>query len=79
MREALEGGFLTATDMADYLVGKGVPFRKAHEVVGKMVRYAEREGKELRELSLEEFRSFAQEIDEDVYDYLSIELSLIHI
>ena len=53
MAAALHGGFLTATDMADYLVTKGVPFRTAHEQVGKTVRYAEVQGKELWELSLD--------------------------
>ena len=59
MAAALHGGFLTATDMADYLVTKGVPFRTAHEQVGHTVRYAEAQGKELWELSLEEIREFA--------------------
>ena len=56
MAAALHGGFLTATDMADYLVTKGLPFRTAHEQVGLTVRHAESQGKELWELSLDEIQ-----------------------
>ena len=52
LAKALKGGFLTATDMADYLVTKGVPFRTAHSQVGQTVHYAEEQGKELAELNL---------------------------
>ena len=54
LAQALKGGFLTATDMADYLVTKGVPFRTAHAQVGRTVHYAEEQEKELAELTLEE-------------------------
>lgn len=70
MRKAAEQGYLVATDLADYLVGKGVTFRSAHEVVGRMVLHAMNQGKELAELTLEEMRKFAQEIEEDVYQWL---------
>ena len=71
MKKALEGGFVTATDVADYLARKGVPFRSAHETVGKIVSYAEREGKELSDLKLSEFRRFSEEIDEDIFQVIT--------
>jgi argininosuccinate lyase len=76
MAAALQGGFLTATDMADYLVTKGVPFRTAHEQVGNTVRYAESQGKELWELSLTEIQQFAPQAAGDVFDWLKIENSV---
>jgi len=76
MAAALHGGFLTATDMADYLVTEGVPFRTAHEQVGNTVRYAESQGKELWELTLEEIRQFAPRADQDVFHWLNIENSV---
>jgi argininosuccinate lyase len=76
MAAALHGGFLTATDMADYLVTRGVPFRTAHEQVGHTVRYAESQEKELWELSLTEIRQFAPLADDDVFDWLKIENSV---
>ncbi len=72
----LKGGFLTATDLADYLVSKGIPFRRAHEIVGRIVRYAEERRKELWELSLEELRSFCDRVEEDVWDFITVEASL---
>ena len=76
MAAALHGGFLTATDMADYLVTKGAPFRAAHEQVGNTVRYAEGQGKELWELSLTEIQQFAPGAEPDVFDWLKIENSV---
>ncbi|MEW6660305.1 MAG: argininosuccinate lyase [Thermodesulfobacteriota bacterium] len=76
MAAALYGGFLTATDMADYLVTKGVPFRTAHEQVGQAVAYAETRKKELWELTLEEMRRFAPQADADLFDWLQIENSV---
>jgi argininosuccinate lyase len=76
MAAALKGGFLTATDMADYLVTKGVPFRTAHEQVGQTVRHAEAKGQELWELSLEEIREFAPLAQGDLFDWLKIENSV---
>ncbi len=73
MYSACEHGFLNATDLADYLVGKGMPFRQAHSVSGKAVAYALGKGKELHELSVDDFRQFSDLIDADVFDYLSIE------
>jgi argininosuccinate lyase len=76
MQEALRGGCVTATDLADYLVGKEVPFRTAHERVGTLVREAESRGCELWELPLPMMREVASEIEADVYDVLSPEGSV---
>jgi argininosuccinate lyase len=73
MRRAASSGFLNATDMADYLVGLGVPFRKAHEVVGKTVAYALGKSKELHELSLKELQSFSSLIQEEIFEHLTLE------
>jgi argininosuccinate lyase len=73
MRENAELGFANATDLADYLVNKGMPFRQAHEVVGKLVLFCIREDKYLTDLSLSEFRSFSELISEDIYDIISLE------
>ncbi len=62
------GGYLLATDVADYLVRKGMPFREAHNVVGRLVAHAEDRSKDLRQLSLEEYRGFSDLFDRDVLD-----------
>jgi argininosuccinate lyase len=72
MRAACDDGFLTATDLADYLARKGMPFRKAHEITGKIVLYCERNGKRLKDLSLKEFHSFSRKIGEDIGDFVSL-------
>ena len=72
MAGAASGGFTNATDLADYLVRRGVPFREAHEVVGKAVFYCVREGKSLEQLDLEEYRNFSPLVEEDVYEHISI-------
>jgi argininosuccinate lyase len=76
MREAALKGFATATDLADYLVRKGTPFRDAHEVVGKAVALGVGKGCDLAELSLEELRGFSERIDADVYSVLTLEGSV---
>jgi argininosuccinate lyase len=76
MYRAAKKGFSTATDLADYLVRKGVPFRDAHEVVGKAVRHAEGKSCDLSDLSLDELKSFSAVIDDDVYDVLTLEGSV---
>ncbi|OLD74632.1 MAG: argininosuccinate lyase [Candidatus Rokubacteria bacterium 13_1_20CM_4_70_14] len=76
MRRAAGEHFSTATDLADYLVRKGLPFRQAHEVVGRLVRYALDEGKTLEDLTLPEFRRFSPLIDGDVKDAITVEASL---
>ena len=73
MRRATESGFLNATDMADYLVGQGLPFREAHGVVGRAVAYALTKGKELDQLSLEELQTFSDAIDTTLFDALAVE------
>jgi argininosuccinate lyase len=75
-RSAAQTGYLNATDLADYLVRKGMPFRTAHEAVGKMVLLGIEKGKELHELSLDEMKAIAPEIEADVFDALSLENSL---
>ena len=76
MREVAGAQYATATDLADYLVRKGVPFRDAHEIVGKTVRYGLGQGKELAELTLDEFRQMSPLVDEDVYAAITVEASL---
>jgi len=76
MRHAAAKGYATATDLADYLVKKGMPFRDAHEVVGKSVAYGIRHNKDLSELSLTELQQFSNTIDTDVYAVLSLEGSV---
>ena len=76
MRAALHQGYATATDLADYLVKKGLPFRDAHEAVARAVRTAEARGCDLAALSLAELRRFSPLVGEDVFHVLSIEGSL---
>jgi len=73
MEEAVKQGFLQATDLADYLVRKGVPFRLAHEIAGKVVSYALEKGRDLSELSLDELKRFSPDFDDDVLEVLSVE------
>ena len=67
---SLEDGFLDATALAEYLVGKGVPFREAHGVVGSLVADCEKQGKKLAELGLDEFKKYSASIEKDVYEHL---------
>ena len=76
MRAAATEGFATATDLADYLVKKGTPFRDAHEVVALAVRHAVAKGCDLADLSLSELQQFSKQISEDVYAVLTLEGSL---
>ncbi len=76
MRAAAFQGFSTATDLADYLVRKQIPFREAHEIVGQSVAYAIEQNKDLSELSLPELSQFSQAIDKDVFDVLTLEGSV---
>ena len=66
MTEAAQGGYVLATDIADYLVGKGLPFREAYGVVARLTAYAAQEGKQFHELPLETYRSFSDRFEEDV-------------
>jgi len=76
MRRAALQGFATATDLADYLVRKGIAFRDAHEVVGKAVRYGVEQQKDLAAMSLDELRHFSGAIDDDVFAVLTLEGSV---
>ena len=66
-------GFTNATDAADYLVKKGMPFREAHEVIGKMVLYAIQNNKALLDFTMEEFKNCSEIIEEDIYEAISLE------
>ena len=76
IEELSTSGFLTATDMADYLVLKGVPFREAHEVTGKIVAYCLDNGKTLDKLSLKELRKISKRFDEDVSEHIALKNSV---
>ena len=76
MREAARRGFATATDLADYLVRKGVAFRDAHEIVGKAVALGLEKKKDLSDMSLAELRQFSDQIDDDVFEVLTLEGSV---
>jgi len=73
MYKGAGGGFTNATDAADYLVKKGVPFRDAHEILGKLVLYCINNSKTLEELSLEEYKSISNVFEEDIYEAISLE------
>ncbi|MFD0673596.1 argininosuccinate lyase [Cohnella sp. GCM10027633] len=73
MRRAVNQDFSNATDIADFLVNKGMPFRQAHEVIGKTVLYCIQQGKFLLDLKLEEFKQFSSLFDERIYDVLQPE------
>jgi len=76
MRKAALQGFSTATDLADYLVRKGIPFRDAHEIVGKAVGLGVETGRDLSEMSLQELQQFDASIDDDVFEVLTLEGSV---
>ena len=76
LEKALAEGFLTATDVADYLTRKGMPFRNAHEVAGKIVSYAEDKGKELIDLDFKEMKEFSTLIGVDIFEYISVQGSI---
>jgi len=76
MLEAAARGFSNATDVADYLVRTGMPFREAHEVVGKSVRYCIEHGKRLEELTRAEWQAFSDLIGADIYDAITLEASV---
>ncbi|MES2488230.1 MAG: argininosuccinate lyase [Pseudomonadota bacterium] len=75
-RAAAAKGFSTATDLADYLVGKGLPFRDAHHVVGATVGFAAKKGCDICELSLEELQTFSALIQKDVFDHITLDASV---
>jgi len=73
MYQGAKGGFTNATDAADYLVGKGIPFREAHKIVGMLVAYCIEQGVTLEEIPLDKFKEYSPVIDSDIYDALKIE------
>ena len=76
IEQALQKGYLCATECADYLVKKGVPFRQAHDVTGQIVLKAVAEKRALESLSLSEFKEICQDIDEDIYEALTIDAAI---
>jgi argininosuccinate lyase len=76
MREAATRGYATATDLADYLVKKGMPFREAHEAVAQAVRHAAESGRDLSAFALSELRKFSRLIDDDIFAVLTLEGSI---
>lgn len=73
MRRATDMGYANATDLADYLAKKGIPFREAHHIVGQMVNYAIKKGKRLDDFTLEEYRGFSEKIEEDIREEIKLE------
>ncbi|MDV6378044.1 argininosuccinate lyase [Sporosarcina sp. GW1-11] len=74
MKAAIKGGFLNATELADYLVAKGTPFRDAHEVVGKIIIYCEQKNKAIEDLTVGELQKFSDHIEDDIYEYIDYEV-----
>ncbi|MCB9220076.1 MAG: argininosuccinate lyase [Ignavibacteriales bacterium] len=72
----IDGSFMLATDLADYLVKKGISFREAHNILGKIVKFATDENKKLNELELSDYKKFSDVFENDVYKYLSAETCL---
>ena len=72
MEHAAKYGYMNATDAADYLVGKGIPFRDCHEIIGKIVLYCIGKGIAIEDLTMEEFKGFSDKFDEDIYEAISI-------
>jgi len=76
MKKALAAGFITATDIADYLTRKGLPFRQSHEVTGRIVGYAEEKGRELMNLHITEYKMFSRLFEDDLFDHITLEGSV---
>jgi argininosuccinate lyase len=73
MLAAAQDGFMNATDLADYLVDRGEPFRSAHEIAGRIVQHCIAKGRRIEQLPLEELRDFSEKIEKNIHRYLSIE------
>ena len=73
MRNAVEAGFLNATELADYLVQKNVPFRDAHKIVGEVVLHCEENNSTIESLEIDTLKKFSEMIEDDVYDYIEYE------
>ena len=76
MKKAVKKGFLNATEVADYLVGKGMAFRDAHGIVGSIVLYCEENNTVIEDVTLEQLKKFSCLFDEDVYDFIDYENTL---
>lgn len=76
MKKALAAGFITATDIADYLTRKGMPFRQSHEVTGRIVGYAEEKERELINLHITEYKMFSTLFEDDLFDHITLEGSV---
>lgn len=74
--DEIDGSFMLATDLADYLVTKGIPFREAHNILGMVIKFATEENKKLNQISVEEYKKFNNVFEDDVYKYLSAETCL---
>jgi len=72
MEHAAKYGYMNATDAADYLVSKGIPFRDCHEIIGKIVLYCINKGIAIEELSMDEFKSFSDKFEEDIYEKIDV-------
>ena len=72
MEHAAKYGYMNATDAADYLVAKGIPFRDCHEIIGRIVLYCIKKGIAIEEMSMDEFKSFSPKFEEDIYDKISV-------
>lgn len=72
MESAAKYGYMNATDAADYLVSKGIPFRDCHEIIGKIVLYCIGKGIAIEEMTMEEFKSFSEKFEEDIYEKIAI-------
>lgn len=72
MAASTKSGFMNATDAADYLVSKGLPFRDCHEIIGKMVLYCIENNKAIEDMSLEELKTFSDKFDADIYDKINV-------
>lgn len=72
-RRAADMGYANATDLADYLAKKGIPFREAHHIVGSMVNYAIKHNKRLDDFTMDEYRQFSDKIEEDIRAEISLE------
>jgi argininosuccinate lyase len=76
MRQAASDPALLATDLADYLVLRGVPFRQAHEAIGGLVAYCQEHKRQLPDLSLEEYRRFSDRFEQDLYEVFSLDSAM---
>ncbi len=73
---AAQHGFMNATDLADYLVDRGVPFRSAHEIAGRVVQHCIGQGQRIEELALDQLKGYSNKIEKDIYPYLSVEAAV---